>query len=304
MGEKTGVVIGRFQVPVLHEGHIALLAGVLAKHSRMVVLVGYGQAALNAHDPLPVFCRTDAVRAVFPNAVVLPLADMPSDEKWSVQIDHLLKPYGPCVIYGGRDNSLSHYSGVHKTATVQMRDLESTISGTQVREAETLGASVEFRQGMVYAAQKRFPTSYQAVDIAVLREQHVLLGAKPGRDEWFFPGGFVDPADDSLEQAARRELVEECGLFEHSGMRYVGSMRVDDWRYRSSCDKIMTALFTTTYAYGQVQAGDDLSQVAWVPYDNVRNHLAKAHLPLWETMEHEVIRKDQPVARVDGRVKE
>ena len=54
-------------------------------------------------------------------------------------------------------------------------------------------------------------------------------------------------------------------------MKFVLSMRIDDWRYRHEDDKIMTALFET-YLHGykpdefkeeHVHAADDLEEVKW-----------------------------------------
>lgn len=281
---NVGVVIGRFQVGQLHEGHVALLSTVAGKCSRLVVLVGESPAQLNAHDPLPFFCREDAIKALFPQATILPLPDQQSDRLWSQQIDSLLLPfvrYGTITIYGGPDSAKQHYSGQYAYETL---DIERKVSGTEIRKATDLGFSWEFRSGMIYASQQRFPTSYQAVDIAVEREGHVLLGRKAGEDKLRFPGGFVEPTDPDLERAATRELWEECGMISVSPMRYLGSARIDDWRYRSSPDKIMSALYGCKYLWGQVKAGDDLAQALWIPRHRIRDEVHDGHQPLVEIL--------------------
>lgn len=46
MAGEIGVVIGRFQVASLHEGHVALLSAVASRSSRLVVLVGCSPAVV------------------------------------------------------------------------------------------------------------------------------------------------------------------------------------------------------------------------------------------------------------------
>lgn len=63
-----------------------------------------------------------------------------------------------------------------------------------------------------------YPRPAVTVDIVLFEctenRIEVLLikrGRPPFKGRWAFPGGFVDP-DESLEDAARRELVEETGI--------------------------------------------------------------------------------------------
>lgn len=274
-----GVVIGRFQIAALHEGHVALLSAVAAKSSRLVVLVGYSEAPLNRRDPLPVFCRMDAIRAVFPQAILVALPDHQDDKSWSATVDALLAPLATSgfVIHGGRDSCLKHYHGRWPTEELL---LDVSVSGTVVREATDLGWSFEFRTGMVHAANTRYPTSFQTVDIAVKRGTSLLVGKKPGERLWRLPGGFVDPIDRSLESAASRELAEECGPFEHGAMTYVGSERIEDWRFRGSIDAILTALFVTQYVYGAPAAADDLQALCWIPGEHAAREIHPVHAPL------------------------
>lgn len=291
---RTGVVIGRFQVAALHEGHIALLSAVAAQSTRLVVMVGVSPAPENANDPLPVFCRMDAIRTIFPQATVMPVYDQPSDETWSQRVDAQLSAFGDCVIYGGRDNSLDCYKGRWPTVSL---DLKSAISGKQVREAIDLGWSFEFRTGMVYAAQKRFPTSYQAVDVAILKGGdggYVLLGRKEDETRLRFPGGFVDPSDKRLEDAAAREFREECGSLELGPMRYLGSRRIADWRYRNSVDKVMTSMYTADYLFGSPEPGDDLYSVEWVSLSALPSVIHDVHVPLAKLLQEDLDGKRSP----------
>jgi bifunctional NMN adenylyltransferase/nudix hydrolase len=146
------------------------------------------------------------------------------------------------------------------------------------------------------SADRIYPTSFQAVDVVVIRRKDntMLLGQKwtdknrtAAKQEIRFIGGFVDPADDCLETAARRELGEEGGRnLEVSRPKYVGSFRVDDPRYRNSVDKIMSAVYVTEYLWGFEEAGDDIAAVDWYDIEWVKTHyqdkgvFAPEHIPL------------------------
>ncbi|HEX5150269.1 MAG TPA: hypothetical protein VFW07_02410 [Parafilimonas sp.] len=47
-------------------------------------------------------------------------------------------------------------------------------------------------------------------------------------------------------------------------MQYIGSAKIDDWRYRNEADKIITLFFKTTLLFGRQKAGDDLAEIKWI----------------------------------------
>jgi len=74
-----------------------------------------------------------------------------------------------------------------------------------------------------------FPRVAVTVDVVVLtlhaRKLHVLLierGAEPWRGAWALPGGFIRP-DETLEEAAARELREETGVDASAHLEQIGS---------------------------------------------------------------------------------
>ncbi|MDO8504789.1 MAG: NUDIX domain-containing protein, partial [Candidatus Liptonbacteria bacterium] len=82
--------------------------------------------------------------------------------------------------------------------------------------------------------------------------------------------------DPSLEAACRREVGEETGV-EIDGMEYVGSFRIDDWRYRGREDKMLSAFFAATYIFGHPKAEDDIEEVRWVPLALLPDCLIESH---------------------------
>ena len=295
--EKTadiGVIVGRFQVHQLHEGHKELIESVKARHKKVLIFLGNSSLLVTRNNPLDYPTRARMIQAAYPDVMVAPIKDEPTDEGWSKTLDSKIKDIyeqGSVLIYGSRDSFIPHYFG--KFDTVEL-DPSINISATEIRNSVSMEIreSEDFRHGVVYAAYNRFPTSYQCVDIAMVDKRdsgnyYVALIRKNKDPEglWRFPGGFVDVSDNNLEHAAKRELREEVGEVETSGCRYLGSFRVPDWRYLKEKDKIMTAFFFTEYNFGNLVAGDDADYVSFFPVDELAvDKIVDNHQPLFSTL--------------------
>lgn len=305
-GGDIGVIIGRFQVPDLHDGHRDLIDTVRRKHKKVLMFICSTPGVLvTRKNPLDYFTRMMMVQAEYPDIVILPLHDTPSDHDWSKTVDKkIAETFGDhvsAVLYGSRDAFIPHYFG--RFPTVELAE-SFDISGTAVREAASneVRQHSEFRRGVVYAAHNKHPATFPTIDVAVIQEtlmqedmldrgittRQIALGRKhtdlPGK--WRFPGGFVDPRKDkTLEQAARRELSEEFGLSLSVDERfeYVGSHLVDDWRYRNELDQIVTTLFLTRRLWGMLTPGDDIDEAKWFDLDNFNmDMLVEGHRPLMQ----------------------
>ncbi len=278
----VGVVIGRFQVPVLHKGHRHLIDQVARLHEKLVILLGVTPALSNAHDPLDFPTRKAMISKTYPDAVVMAVPDNPSNEEWSARVDMIIgeaHPGLPAILYGSRESFLPCYSGQHLKREIVP---SSCRSGTTVRKeiGKKVLSSKSFRMGAIYSAENRLPISYQVVDVALVNrdKNEVLLGKKrQDGNKWRFIGGFVDPSDNSLEEAARRELREEVGFLEIANITYIGSARIKDYRYRSGPDKILTSFFVASYIFGAPKAADDIDEVRWFPIEVVEEILVPEH---------------------------
>lgn len=287
MAKSFGVIIGRFQVPSLHDGHKALIDEVLTKHTSVLVLIGTNPSIkVTRRNPLDYFTRMMMIRAEYPNIDIQPIADMPSDKDWSNSVDKkAIETFGTdvnIVLYGSRDSFIPHYSG--QFTTIEL-DNSKTITGTKVREetSENFRSTEDFRRGVIYAAFSLHKLAYPAVDIAIIRtcssedkiKRSIILGRKANdpKNKLRFPGGFVDPEkDECFEQAAKREASEEISC-EIDNLRYLGSTKVNDWRYKKEVNKIMTSLFIADYIFGEIKAGDDLAEVIEIPISIVEGKL-------------------------------
>jgi bifunctional NMN adenylyltransferase/nudix hydrolase len=280
-------------VPWLTQGHQYLLNYAAARNDKLLVLLGVNGRYGCKRDPLDYQTRAQMVLNHYPAAIVQPIHDTPDDASWSFQLDRIflsLFPDSIGTVYASRDGCLPHYHGELGKCLVSAAD--KTYSGTQARADVEPSCSYEFRAGMVHVQNTRPPTSFQTVDVAILRADETLLGRKKqDGNKWRFIGGFVDPTDRSLEYAARREVNEEAGDIEIDDITYLASFRIKDHRYRGSPDQILTAFFASTFQFGRVKAGDDVDEVAWYPLDVITKIIAPAHAPLADRLLQHTQRK-------------
>ncbi len=267
---RVGVVIGRFQIPELHEGHLQLLEYVSARHEQLLILVGYDTVRFNTANPFPYEMRIAMLKSIYPDAEVLPLKDSPiHPEHWSSTVDAIVAEVeqgGGAVLYGSRDSFIPQYSGTYETCEVPAF---KTFSATEVRNelGRELINDPMFRRGWLAAIHQQYTVTDSTVDAAIYKADfsEVLLGRRGEGSPLRFFGGFVDPNDDSYEMAVVRERTEEVLGIKVRGPVYIGSERINDPRYRNTDYGIMTAFFGMEYVSGSARAGDDMGLAEWAP---------------------------------------
>ena len=269
--KSLGVVIGRFQIHELHDGHIALLDLVSERHECMLILIGHNSIRFNEVDPFPFHIRKQMLETRYPSAIILPLLDSPiSNVHWSSVVDEKVAAAsynGDAILYGSRSSFIPSYTGRFKTEEVPVFQ---NCSATQVRE-EAVKEYVNdpmFRLGWLAAIKEQFKVTDPTVDIVIHTRDwnRILMGRRGQGSPLRFFGGFVDPTDQSYEDAAKRERTEEALNVTVGEPIYVSSARIDDPRYARSKYGIMTSFYAMEFEGGEALAGDDMGLVEWCDF--------------------------------------
>lgn len=288
MGSKsgTGVIVGRFQVVELNALHKKMIGKVLRRHKKVAVFLGSNPAPSNL-NPIDLMFRVDLFESHYKDKLeVFEMPDLPDDRIWSQELDRRIlemRPEGNVVLYGTMEGFLERYSGRYSAELLEASpdDIPELIGMDDEWDIRS------FRAGMLYAAMRRFPTVYPTVDVAVFRNEmsQVLLARKEHETRYRFPGGFSDPEDDSFEMAAMRELVEECGDIVVDNLMYLGSLKVDDWRYRETADGIITHLYACSFVSGNPSPNDDIAEIKWFDVEKIKEELfVPEHKDLWNLL--------------------
>jgi bifunctional NMN adenylyltransferase/nudix hydrolase len=276
------VIIGRFQTPHLHEGHQELIRAANNFSENVLVLIGCTAAIGTDKNPLDFETR----KKIFENRMlceIKPLHDMVSDYDWSDQIDKIIDDLGfkEATIFGGKDNSIEgYYHGKHRIKIINPIGIHSA---TALRKAVGMSnprSSEDFRAGIIYAAENRYPIVYSTVDVIVKNDNKYLVGKKG--DKYCFIGGFVDPSDNTLQAAAIRELKEETGITDFGDIDYCGSIKIDDVRYKGTKDSIMTHCFLVRNARdleNEIQ-DKEFKHFVWATREELNDLLHDFHKPL------------------------
>lgn len=269
-----GVVVGRFQVNNLHEGHWELLKAVNSRHTRVIVFLGCNPSGLTKYNPLNFEARKGMIQEPFPDFTILPIGDQRSDKNWSKELDKRIDEvvnYGEVTLYGSRDSFIPHYSGKYSPIELSLdMTQKDPSSGTDIREkiTNTVLNSSDFRAGMIYTQNNMWPRVITCVDALIVYGTDFLMGRKAGETSWRFIGGHAEASQNSFEDDIKKEIREETSLTV-TDLSYLGSSRISDWRWRNNSDSIKTLLFQAIVSDKNAKAGDDIEEIAWFETDKL-----------------------------------
>jgi len=285
----VGVIVGRFQVHELHEAHIELIQSVCDVHDKVLIFLGLSPLMVTQNNPLDFESRKQMILKRFPDVNVLYIKDVNNDEAWSSKLDEqisdLVGPTSTVMLYGSRASFISLYHGKFPTTELMQ---ESFISGTEIRKSisRKVKNTPEFRAGVIWAAYNQYPKVYPTIDVAIFNDDctKLLMARKAFETKYRFVGGFADPRSVTYEADVRREVAEEAGI-DVSDPQYIGSVLVNDWRYRNEVDKIKTLFYKVKHVFGKPVAGDDVVEVRWFDIDKLNSkNVLPGHMPLLEKL--------------------
>lgn len=161
MPKTVGVLIGRFQLPQLHDGHTAIINHVLKNCDETCILVGVTPKP-DLKNLLPYPAVRQMIRGTYAASYaagklhIHPLLDIDgNDLQWSYCIDRLLTLLFPGYVvhlYSGRDSFKPHYHGKYQPV-IDWYGFNGEINGTKERNRiiESNPADcASFRAGIVY----------------------------------------------------------------------------------------------------------------------------------------------------------
>jgi len=282
----VGVIVGRFQVDKLHDGHIDLIQSVVNNHSKVIIFLGLTPLKCTYRNPLDFEARKQMILNSFPDVIISYIKDMSSDTLWSKELDSkiidLIGPNQTVVLYGGRDAFIKNYNGKFNCIELEQKIF---VKGTDIRKeiSNKVKSSSDFRKGVIWATANQFINPKPTIDIAIVDEymKNVLLGKKQNEKHFRFIGGFVD-INENWETAARREALEETGL-EIAILKYIGSFVIDDWRYKSEKGNITTSFFIAKKVFGAIEPMDDIEILEWIEIEKLEKNkymIIETHLEL------------------------
>lgn len=107
------------------------------------------------------------------------------------------------------------------------------------------------------------------------KEGKFLLGKKskdvgPYPNTWHIPGGGVNLEEESLENALRREIMEEASI-EIEEIRRIGFDEDDEPDKHGEMTHYIFLAFRAKYKSGEVKPGDDMDELSWIDRDELKN---------------------------------
>ena len=281
--KDIGVVVARFQVPNLHDGHKDLINYVKSRHDKIIVILGLAPFQYTYNNPLDFRTRMYMLQSEYPDIKIGYIADCYSDEQWSKELDSIISKYvknKDVILYGSRDSFIKYYSGQYKTEEYKPKII---ISGTEIREkiSEKIKSTYDFRVGVIHGVMNVPSFVIPTVDLLILRDnKEILLGRKKNEDVYGFVGAYCYPKETIFDTAIRvfKEKLNVDNVDKHN-LEFYDSFFIDDWKWKNEKQKITTSLIKLKSNYNNqtFEPNGNIVELRWCSLkhfdlDDVVNH--------------------------------
>lgn len=278
MKTGLGVIIGRFQVHKLHEGHKSLIQYSLDRHDKTLIIIGCSKIT-DINNPLPYYFVTEMILSTFNsnNLIIDYQNDIIDDDiKWSKEIDKTIKKYSvedkPVFLYGSRNSFKNHYFGKYEVNTIpEVKNL----SGTDIREEvkNSWHCSEDIRRGVIWAIGNKSDEYVwtKGKDIVmvgtsalIVKDNKILLLKRKGshgEGTWATPGGHIDFGE-SPEDCVVREMREEVGVLTNEKPIFLG---ITNDYFKNECKHYITLWYKINHTFGDaiINSKNEMSDIGW-----------------------------------------
>lgn len=294
MKKDLAVIIGRFQVPELSEQHIEIFETLFKNHDGVMAVVCLSSVQTTKNNPLDYASRQQMLKEAFPNLVIRYIKDIRDDLTWGHNLEAIVSSvadgkYEDVTLYGSKHNFIDHYIS-REYDTKEIDQIIFTNPDNMLKSISTRkDKGKDFREGCFFAAHNQYDNPITTVDVAIIRKTEdsyqLLLGRKEHETEYRFIGGFTECDSESFEDDAVREVKEECGDIEISEPQYIGSYKIDDWRYRNETRSIKTLFYMCRFISGNPIPSDDIFELKWFDILEITmDTLVQEHRKMFDTL--------------------
>jgi bifunctional NMN adenylyltransferase/nudix hydrolase len=277
---EVGVVVGRFQLAEIHEGHEFLIDTVINNHKKSIIFLGVPRAIGSPEDPIRIPSRDNVLdfqsrlymmQDKYPKSVVLSIQDKDNDRIWSESLDSKIREIFPTekvLLYGGRDSFIPHYQGVFPVKSLDPKIYTSATMQRNSISKEVL-ADPNFRKGQIYYAYQQTPMLYTNYKIALMQEDKILFYKKHGNDnredKLKLLSGLAGINDPSLEVGAKRVIGNIVGSIEVESKYEMSKSNID---FGNKTNRVMNILISAKKMYGSLKPQGNFD-IQWISIDEL-----------------------------------
>jgi bifunctional NMN adenylyltransferase/nudix hydrolase len=84
---SIGVVVARFQVHDLHEGHHHVIKQVVDNHKKTIIFLGVPKFVGTRKNPLDFDTRKRMVQTHYPDSVIMAIPDQSDNKRWATELE-------------------------------------------------------------------------------------------------------------------------------------------------------------------------------------------------------------------------